>query len=181
MYETQAELDGLQRLLDDSRASATEHLREIIDDNRALPAADIAALLTGMKVVTLATVTARGEPRISALDGHFIHGTWTWGTSGSSAKARHLQARPAVSIAHVDHEDLAVFAHGNAERLGPPDPLWDETLAHWSAHYGGSPLEWGDDIRLYRLTPSWMVGYAGDRERLLASRGLIQGDGRPEP
>jgi hypothetical protein len=35
MYETQAELDGLQRLLDDSRASATEHLREIIDDNRA--------------------------------------------------------------------------------------------------------------------------------------------------
>lgn len=172
MRETQAELDALQRLLDHSHAKATEHLQEIINDRRTLSAADVTALLTGMKVVALATVTARGEPRISAVDGHFIHGTWTWGTSGSSAKARHLEARPAVSIAHVDNEDLAVFAHGKAERLGSADPGWDETLSHWTAHYGGSPLEWGDDIRLYRMAASWMVGYAADREQLLMSSGL---------
>jgi general stress protein 26 len=172
MRETQAELDALQRLLDRSHAQATEHLRGIINDRRTLSAADITALLTGMKVVTLATVTARGEPRVSAVDGHFLHGTWTWTTSGSSAKARHLEARPAVSIAHVDHEDLAVFAHGKAERLDASDPRWSEILSHWTAHYGGSPLEWGDDTRLYRLAASWMVGYAADREQLLISRGL---------
>jgi hypothetical protein len=61
MRETQAELDALQRLLDRSRAQATEHLRGIINDRRTLSAADITALLTGMKVVSLATVTARGE------------------------------------------------------------------------------------------------------------------------
>jgi hypothetical protein len=87
-------------------------------------------------------------------------------------KARHLEVRPAVSIAHVDNEELAVFAHGQAERLRPSDPLWEETLAHWTAHYGGSPLGWGDDVRLYRLAPSWMVGYAFERERLLHNRGL---------
>jgi len=31
-------------------------------------------------------------------------------------------------------------------------------------------IDWGEDIRLYRLTASWMVGYAFDRERLLAAR-----------
>lgn len=172
MRETKAELEALQRLLDHSHANATEHLRGIINDRRTLSAADVTALLAGMKVVALATVTARGEPRISAVDGHFLHGTWTWSTSGSAAKAGHLLTRPAVSIAHVDNEDLAVFAHGKAERLGSSDPLWNETLSHWTAHYGGSPLEWGDDIRLYRLAASWMVGYAADREQLLRSRGL---------
>jgi general stress protein 26 len=170
MYETPEELEAFQRLLDRSRGQATDHLRSIIDDRRALSAADIAALLTGMKVLALATVTARGEPRISAVDGHFLHGTWTWSTSGTAAKARHLEARPAVSVAHVDNEDLAVFAHGQAELLSSADPLWDETLAHWIAHYGSSPLGWGEDIRMYRLATSWMVGYASDRDRLLAER-----------
>ena len=40
-----------------------------------------------------------------------------------------------------------------------------------TAHYGSSPLDWGEDIRLYRLAASWMIGYAFDRERLLAARG----------
>ena len=56
--------------------------------------------------------------------------------------------------------------------LRPGDPLWDETLAHWTAHYGASPLEWGEDIRVYRLAPSWMVGFAADRQKLLATRGV---------
>jgi len=172
VYETHAELDSLQQLLDASRARATEHLRGIIDEGRALSATEVTFLLVGMKVISLATVTARGEPRLSAVDGHFLRGTWTWSTSGSSAKARDLQTRPAVSVAHVDNEELAVFAHGTAERLEPSDELWEETLAHWTGHYGGSPFNWGPDIRLYRLVPSWMVGYAFDRDRLLVDRGF---------
>jgi general stress protein 26 len=172
VYETGAELDELQQLIDGSRASATEHLRSIINDSRTLSAADLAGLLTGMKVLALATVTASGEPRISAVDGHFIHGTWTWSTSGTAAKARHLERRASVSVAHIDNEDLAVFAHGSAGRLSQADPLWDETISHWTAHYGGSPLAWGDDIRIYRLAASWLVGYAADRTALLRDRGV---------
>jgi len=171
MLETKAELQALDQLLDSSRAGASEHLLGIINEHRTLSAADVVRLLTGMKVISLATVTAGGQPRISAVDGHFLHGTWTWSTSATSVKARHLQARPAVSVAHVDNEELAVFAHGRSERLSPSDPLWEETLAHWTAHYGSSPLGWGD-VRLYRLLPSWMVGYAFDRERILQDRGL---------
>src|SRR5947208_10038095 len=117
MLETTEELARLQSLLDASHARASEHLREIISDRRTLSATQIAGLLTGMKVITAATVTAHGEPRISAMDGHFLHGTWTFSTSRTSAKARHLASRPAVSVAHVDGEALAVFSHGHVVEL----------------------------------------------------------------
>jgi general stress protein 26 len=172
MLETPEELTALQSLLRTSHSSATEHLKGIVKDGQTLTAEDLTALLTGMKVLSVATVTARGEPRISALDGHFLHGTWTFGTSGTAAKAVHLRQRPAVSVAHVDGEELAVFSHGRAEQLQPGDGIWAETIEHWTAHYGSSPLSWGPDIRMYRLRPHWMIGYAGDRHELLTRRGL---------
>ena len=171
MRETEDEVAALQRLLDESYARSTEHLRGIINDERVLRACDLAGLLHGMKVLSLATVTASGEPRISAVDGHFLHATWTFSTSVTAAKARHIERRPAVSVAHVDGEELAVFAHGRAETMRESDAGWDETLEHWTAHYGSSPLEWGE-VRMYRLRPTWMVGYAFRRADLLAARGL---------
>jgi general stress protein 26 len=172
MRETPEEIAALQSLLDDSRARATGHLRSIINDERALSAEQLVQLLTGMRVLSVATVTAHGEPRISALDGHFLHGTWTFGTDGSSAKAKHLARRPAVSVAHIDGEELALFSHGSAELI-PSGPDRDEVDAHWTAHYGSSPWSWGEDIRMYRLRMAWAVAYASKRDELLQSRGLV--------
>jgi general stress protein 26 len=172
MKETPEEIAALQELLDRSHGSATEHLRSIINDERRLTASDVVALLTGMKVISVATVTAQGRPRISAMDGHFLHGSWSFSTSGTAAKARHMRARPDVSVAHVDNEELAVFSHGRVEELAVSDADYDETLQHWTSHYGSSPLDWGDDIRLYRYRPHWMVGYAWRRSDLLAKRGI---------
>jgi hypothetical protein len=172
MYETESEIAGLQALLDASHSKSTEHLRAIIHDDRILSARDLVALLTGMKVLSVATVTAEGEPRISAVDGHFLHATWSFSTSGTAAKARHLRARPSVSIAHIDNEDLAVFSHGRVEELAGGDADYEETFAHWTQHYGSSPLDWGPEIRMYRYRPHWMVGYAFKRDELMAARGL---------
>ena len=169
MLETPDDLARLQALLDASHAGATEHLRGIINDRRTLSAAQIAGLLTGMKVITAATVTARGEPRISAMDGHFLHGTWSFSTSRTSAKARHLARRPAVSVAHVDGEALAVFSHGRVVELAGDELAAVD--AHWTAHYGSSPLSWGEVV-MWRLEPTWMVGYAFQRSELLAERGV---------
>jgi general stress protein 26 len=172
MYETPEEMASLQELLDRSHAGATDHLRGIINDERRLTAQDLVALLTGMKVISVATVTAQGHPRISAMDGHFLHASWSFSTSGTAAKARHMHLRTDVSVAHVDHEELAVFSHGRVEEMQEQDPDWSETLAHWTRHYGSSPLSWGERIVLYRYRPHWMVGYAWKREELLRRRGL---------
>ena len=172
MLETPEELTALQVLLDRSHARSTDHLRGIINDERTLTAQDLVALLKGMKVISVATVTAQGHPRVSAKDGHFLHGSWSFSTSGTAAKARHMYVRPDVSVAHVDHEELAVFSHGRVEEMAESDPDWAETLDHWTNHYGSSPLTWGDQIVLYRYRPHWMVGYAWKREELLRKRGI---------
>ena len=114
MLETSEETAALQSLLDASIARATGHLRAIITDERTLTAELLVGLLTGMKVRSVATVTAAGEPRISAHDGHLLHGTWTFSTSGTSAKAKHLAARPAVSTAGAAAALAAIVSTMNA-------------------------------------------------------------------
>jgi hypothetical protein len=173
MFETAEDLACLQDLLDESHARATEHLRGIITDARTLRASEVAALLTGMCTLSLATVTAAGEPRISAVDGHFLHAHWVFSTSATSAKAGHLRARPAVSAAYIEGEALAVFTHGQAHRMQEGDVDFEPTLAHLTQHYGSSPLSWGDTA-LYRVASTWTVGYAFQREDLLSSRGVAR-------
>lgn len=161
MDETAAELADLQRCLDDSLSGSNSHLRGIITPGeRALSAAQLVRELSGMKVLTVATVTARGEPRISAVDGHFLHGRWVFTTSGSASKARALRARPGVSAAYVDGERVAVFCHGQAEFLTPADADFAGVEDHLVKHYGQSPREWGQDIVYLRVVPAWMVAYS---------------------
>lgn len=170
MLETTDELAELQDLLDRSLAGATEHLRGIITPGeRTLTAAELAEVLTGMCTLSVATVTASGEPRISAVDGHFLHGRWVFTTSETAAKARHLHARPQVSVAHVRGDDLGVFTHGRVEFLGRDHPDWAAIEDHLTAHYGSSPSSWGDAIAYLRVQPQWMVAYAFRRDELLAA------------
>ena len=75
MYETTSELEDLQQLLDTSLPRSSEHLRSIVTPGeRTLTAQQLTAVVTGMCTLAVATVTATGEPRISGLDGHFLHG-----------------------------------------------------------------------------------------------------------
>jgi pyridoxine/pyridoxamine 5'-phosphate oxidase len=167
MKETAAEVTELQQLLDAAYQRSTEHLHNIITDSRRLDAGELVRVLTGMCTLNLATVTARGEPRISAVDGHFLHARWVFTTSGSAAKARHLKVRPAASVSYVDGERVGVFSHGQVETLTPDHPDFAEIEAHLTKHYGSSPSSWGDDIVYYRLQPTWMVGYAFDKKAVL--------------
>lgn len=172
MQETEPELDELQALLDTSLALASPHLRAIVrPGERTLTARQLVRVLTGMCTLTIATVTAGCEPRISAVDGHFLHARWTFTTARSAAKASHLRSRPAASAAHLRGEELGVFAHGVAEVLnpagGPEHPDWPGILEHLTGHDGVSPLNWGDVIG-FRLQPHWMVAYAFQPDELLA-------------
>ncbi|MQA79164.1 MAG: pyridoxamine 5'-phosphate oxidase family protein [Streptosporangiales bacterium] len=161
MRETADDIDELQRLLDDSIGRSGDHLRSIVTPGeRTLTARQLVAALPGMKVLVVATTTARGEPRTSAVDGHFLRGHWVFSTSGTAHKAHHLRARPAVSVAHVDGERIGVFAHGTADDITPEhaDHGWIDE--HLTEHYGSSPTTWADDIAYFRMRTHWMIGYA---------------------
>ncbi len=162
MYEDPADITWLQEVLDRSLARASDHLHSIITPKRAVPAARLAELLTGMRTLALSTVSGAGRPRVSGVDGHLLRGRWVFTTSGSSVKAADLRSRPAVSAAYLEGDTFGVFTHGDAEFLGSghPDRSWIE--AHLTRHYGSSPSTWGPDIVYVRIEPRWMVGYDGE-------------------
>jgi hypothetical protein len=169
VYETQDELAWLDELLTRSLRGSSEHLRSIVTEGqRTLDAAQTATLLTGMRTLSVATVTRTAEPRVSGLDGHFLHARWVFTTAGTAVKARHLRERPAVSAAHIVGDDLGVFCHGRAEFLSTDHADFAEIEDHLVGHYGSSPRSWGPDIVYLRVQPHWMVSYAFAKERLLA-------------
>jgi nitroimidazol reductase NimA-like FMN-containing flavoprotein (pyridoxamine 5'-phosphate oxidase superfamily) len=114
VHETAADIAALQELLDRSYANAGAHLREIITPERRLSAEQVVTRLTGMCLLTLATVTADGRPIAGPVDGIFHRGAFHFGSSPDSVRFRHIAARPQVSATHLPAEELAVTVHGRA-------------------------------------------------------------------
>ncbi len=142
MYETAAELAELQLLLDASIDRSGSHLRGIIEpDRRTMTAGQVIAACLDVCVLNLATTTARGAPRLSAVDGHFLHGHWYFTTADAAVKARHLRARPEVSASWTPADGLGVWVHGRVTFLAPGEPQWHRLDRHLVRAYDQSPSD----------------------------------------
>ena len=117
MHERPEDLAELQRVIDASFDAAGSHLREIATPDRRLDAEQLAARLTGMRLLVLGTSTRDGRPINGPVDGIFYRGHFHFGSSPESLRYRHLRERPAVSATHLPGESLAVTVHGDAELL----------------------------------------------------------------
>jgi hypothetical protein len=164
--ETVEELAALQALLDASFARASEHLRSIMEPQRRLSAERIVADVPSPAVLNVATVTARGEPRVSAVDGHLLHGRWYFTTAGDSPKARHIAARPAVSAAYTPRDGYGIFCHGTASLVDGDERAM--LIEHCTRVYGQSPENFGVGIAYVRIDPVWLVGFAFSEEEMAA-------------
>ena len=168
MRETPEQLSELQALLEGSFERASEHLKSIMEPQRRLGAERLVAELPSPAVLNIATVTAKGEPRISAVDGHFLHGHWYFTTSGTSPKARQLRARPAISASYTPKDGYGVFCHGTVAEL-PPGPERRMVIDHFVETYGMSPddlVDESDGIFYARIDAHWLVGFAMTDEEM---------------
>ena len=137
MHETPDDLAALQDLLDRSYASAGEHLLRIHTPERRLGAAQLAERLSGMCLLSLATVTADGRPRAGPVDGIFFRGAFHFGSSPDSLRFRHIRARPQVSATHLPGEELGITVHGRAEMVDVGSgPFRDTLLEVYVPRYG---------------------------------------------
>jgi hypothetical protein len=164
--ETPAELAQLQALIDRSFASSSAHLRGIMEPSRRLTADRIVADIPSPAVLNIATVTRRGEPRISAVDGHFLHGHWYFTTAGDSPKARQLAARPAISASYTPRDGYGIFCHGRAALVDGEER--QTLIEHCTRVYGQSPETFGEGIAYQRIDASWLVGFAFSEEEMAA-------------
>jgi hypothetical protein len=163
VHETPEDLRALQALLDASHTAGGSHLRTVFSDDRRLSAGELSERLTGVCVLDLATVTAKGEPRVAPVDGLFLRGQWHFGTAPDAARARHLTARPAVSAAHTRGEDLAVVVHGKVRLVSTAEgnPL----RAYPLEVYGEQWLTWGHDG-----APYWVI----EADRMFSFKGVSE-------
>ena len=146
MFETEAELAELQAMFDAHLASANAHMQNIVTPDRRPTARQVARYLTGTKHVAFATVTSKGEPRVSPLD--------------ATTKVAHLRANPACSAVHVDGDRIAVVANGTVEWIPREHPDHDEIHRVWSETYESDPYSWGDGVVFFRIQPKSMWAYA---------------------
>jgi pyridoxine/pyridoxamine 5'-phosphate oxidase len=163
MWETAEEIAALQHLLDSSFERSSEHLVSIMAPPRRLTAERLVAELPSPAVLNIATVTARGEPRVSAVDGHFMHGHWHFTTDADSPKARQLAARPAISASFTPRDGFGVFCHGRAVLLdGEQRTMLHD---HFIDTYGEDPDNWGN-IAYVRIEAAWLTGFAMTDEEM---------------
>ncbi len=151
MHETPADLAALQDLLDRSFEAAGAHLLRIITPERRLSAEEVAARLSGMRLLALATSTADGRPIVGPVDGIFFRGAFHFGSSPDSVRFRHIRARPHVSATHLPGEELAVTVHGRAEMVdfGPGSAFREALLEVYTPRYGADWEKFLDSGALY--------------------------------
>jgi len=151
MLETTEELSALQNLLDESAATAGPHMREIITNERRLDAVELTRLLQGMRLLTVATVTADGRPLTGPFDGYFLHGAWWFSSGPESVRLRHLRVRPAVSATYLPSEELSVTVHGQAELFDLHGPecadLRQAMLDFYLPKQGPAFQEWMEGLK----------------------------------
>ena len=161
-HETPEDIAELQRLLDASHAAAGPHLREIFSDERRVAAADLPARLAGVQVLALATVTAKGEPRVAPVDGLFYRGRLWFGSSERSMRFRHIRARPSVSATITHGEEFALVVHGKAVEIDPRTADEGGFLEYLKEIYGGDDWEdWGGSSPYARIEPERMFTFGG--------------------
>jgi hypothetical protein len=88
MRETPEDLAELQAILDRSYAAAGPHLLSIHTDDWRLNAEQIAERLTGMVILSLATVSSKGRPVVAPVDGMFYRGRFWCGSSPGCPSGR---------------------------------------------------------------------------------------------
>jgi hypothetical protein len=144
MHETPAQLESLQRLLDESYAGAGAHLKSIMAPERLLSAEQVCAELQGMTFLALATVSAAGDPLVSPVDGIFFQGKYYFGSGNDSVRFRHIRARPQVSATHTRGEELVVTVHGAAKEIDLSAPGWEALRDVHREVYGKLWDEWDE-------------------------------------
>jgi uncharacterized pyridoxamine 5'-phosphate oxidase family protein len=152
VHETPEDLKRLQELLDDSYASAGEHLLSIHTKDRRLRARKLAEMLTGVRVLALATVTSDGRPIAGPVDGLFYRGVFFFGSSPESVRFKHIRERPDVSAVHTVGEELAVVVHGTTRGIDVRDPKNEGYLAYLREIYPSWDAWWPPE-----RTPPYVV------------------------
>jgi len=135
LFETEAELAELQRLLDASHEKVEEHVSSMFGADRRLSAQQLAGF-RGVKLVAVASVNRKGEPRVAPRSATFIHGRFFLAANTRSTTVRRLQANPKVAVTYFENH-LLLMGHGTVSFLPKGGPEFTQVSPEWQEAFNG--------------------------------------------
>lgn len=160
MRETPEDIAWLDGVLTRSIEKAGPYLRTSFRmPTQSLDAKQLSAELDGILEVAIATVTAKGEPRVAPTAALFHRGRFCIPTLLASARVTHLKRQPAVSVTYYEGVDLAVIVHGRAEFVDEAQPDF-AVLSDFQLEASESTVrQWGADPLYIRVEPDVIYTY----------------------
>jgi Pyridoxamine 5'-phosphate oxidase len=163
--ESAEDVERLQSHLIRSMDRAGSFLRASFQmPEHSLSAHQLVRYLQGSRTAALATVTAKGEPRVAPIGSLFWRARFYLPTVANAARTKHILARSAVSLTHFADIDLAVIVHGHAMSLSLGDPDFDELDDLHREMNGVSVQDWGVGVFL-KIEADVTYTYARHPER----------------
>jgi hypothetical protein len=158
MFETEAELATLQKLLDESFERAGERLFAIWDASNRLTADQLSGF-QGVRLVAVATVNSQDEPRVAPRSAAFLHGKFYLAANTASVMVKRLSNNPLLAVTYFESH-LMIIAHGKATPFRKGSQGFETLRPEWEkAFRGGRDALEGIDI-LIGVDAANMLAYA---------------------
>jgi hypothetical protein len=164
MFETEAELAELQRLLDASFERSGERRQgPIFDASNRLSARQLSGF-QGVRLMAVATVNSMGEPRAAPRSAAFLHGRFYLAANTKTATVRRLSNHPSIGLTYFENH-LLIIGHGLARPLRKGTSGFEEVRPEWErAFRGGADALDGVDIFI-KIDAANMLAFANHPER----------------
>ena len=157
MFETETELEELQKLLDASFDRAGKQLSGFDETNR-LSAHELSGF-KGIRLVAVATVNSKGEPRVAPRSAAFLHGKFYLAANSKSILVQRLSRTPLLGITYFENR-LLIMGHGTAAPFREGTSTFEALRPEWvKAFKGGKDALEGIDT-LIRVDADHMVAFA---------------------
>ena len=163
MFESEAELAELQRLLDASFDRSEMRGTGIFDASNRLSAGQLSGF-QGVRLVAVASVNSKGEPKVAPRSAAFLHGKFYLAANTGSVTVRRLSLNPGIGITYFENQ-LLIVGHGTAAPLKRGTQGFEALRAVWeSAFRGGRDALQGIDI-FARVDAANMLAFANRPDR----------------
>lgn len=163
VFETEAELDTLQRLLDSSFENAKERMTIKYGSNQRLSATQLAGF-RGVKLLATGSVNSQGEPRVAPRSATFLHGKFYLAANVNSTMVRRLWINPKIAVSYFENH-LLLMGHGTVGFIRKDESSFSSISPEWKkAFEGGRNALDGIDV-LLRVDATNLVAFAQHPER----------------
>jgi hypothetical protein len=163
VFETKAELDELQELLDASYEKSPNVRYSGFDASHRLSARQLAGF-RGIRLIAIATVNSKGEPRAAPRSAAFLHGRFYLAADSRSTMVRRLSMNPTMGFTCYENH-LLIIGHGTAAPLRKGTSGFKELSPKWVEAFEGGRDALNRVDLVIRVDASHLVAFALHPER----------------